>query len=411
MLELLGDWERTRYCGNLSTKDLDRQVLLMGWVQSNRDHGGLIFIDLRDREGIVQVVFNPQLDRESHKKAGLIKDEWIIAVKGLVAKRPAETINPNLKTGEVEVIAKELKILNTSKALPFQIENDTNVDELIRMEYRYLDLRRGVMKENIILRHEVVKATRNYLNSNGFLEIETPFLTRSTPEGARDFLVPSRLSPGEFYALPQSPQILKQTLMISGFDRYYQIVRCFRDEDLRADRQPEFTQIDLEMSFVNEDDVINIVEGMLKTIFKDAKGIEIQTPFPTISYDDAMLKYGNDKPDTRFNLELSNITEILRNSEFKVFSDAVKKGGIVKALNLKAKASKISRKEIDDLVEFAKSLGAKGLAWIRVSEDEWQSPITKFLSEKEKKDLQDNLNIENEDIIFFAADSAYTVNL
>ncbi len=411
MLELLGDWERTGYCGNLSTKDLDRQVLLMGWVQSNRDHGGLIFIDLRDREGIVQVVFNPQLDRESHKKAGLIRDEWILAVKGVVAKRPAETINPNLKTGEVEVIARELKILNTSKALPFQIENDTNVDELIRMEYRYLDLRRGVMKENIILRHEVVKATRNYLNLNGFLEIETPSLTRSTPEGARDFLVPSRLNPGEFYALPQSPQILKQTLMISGFDRYYQIVRCFRDEDLRADRQPEFTQIDLEMSFVNEEDVMNIVEGMLKTIFKDAKGIEIQTPFPTISYDDAMLKYGNDKPDTRFNLELSDITEILRNSEFKVFSDAVKKGGIVKALNLKGKASELSRKEIDDLVEFAKSLGAKGLAWIRVSEDEWHSPITKFLSEKEKKGLQDNLNIENGDIIFFAADSTYTVNL
>ena len=411
MLELLGDWERTGYCGNLSSKDLDRDVLIMGWVQSNRDHGGLIFIDLRDREGIVQVVFNPQLDRESHKKAGLIKDEWIIAVKGVVAKRPAETINPNLKTGEVEVIARELRILNTSKALPFQIDNDTNVDELIRMEYRYLDLRRGLMKENIILRHEVVKATRNYLNINGFLEIETPFLTRSTPEGARDFLVPSRLNPGEFYALPQSPQILKQTLMISGFDRYYQIVRCFRDEDLRADRQPEFTQIDLEMSFVNEEDVINIVEGMLKTIFKDAKGIEIQTPFPIIGYDDAMLKYGNDKPDTRFNLELSDITEILLNSEFKVFSDAVKKGGIVKALNLKGKASELSRKEIDDLVEFAKSLGAKGLAWIRVSEDEWQSPITKFLSEKEKKGLQDNLKIKNGDIIFFAADSAYTVNL
>lgn len=411
MLELLGDWERTGYCGNLSTKDLDRDVLIMGWVQSNRDHGGLIFIDLRDREGIVQVVFNPQLDRESHKKAGLIKDEWIIAVKGVVAKRPAETINPNLKTGGVEIIARELKVLNTSKALPFQIENDTNVDELIRMEYRYLDLRRGLMKENIILRHEVVKATRNYLNLNGFLEIETPFLTRSTPEGARDFLVPSRLNPGEFYALPQSPQILKQTLMISGFDRYYQIVRCFRDEDLRADRQPEFTQIDLEMSFVNEEDVMNIVEGMLKTIFKDAKGIEIQTPFPIISYDDSMLKYGNDKPDTRFNLELSDITEILRNSEFKVFSDAVKKGGIVKALNLKGKASELSRKEMDDLVEFAKSLGAKGLAWIRVSEDEWQSPITKFLSEREKKELEDILHIENGDIIFFAANSAYTVNL
>ncbi len=411
MLELLGDWKRTDYCGSLGVEDLDREVILMGWVQSKRDHGGLIFVDLRDREGIIQVVFNPQLNIEAHQKAGLLKDEWIAAVKGTVARRPPETLNPNIKTGEVEIIIKEIRILNTSKVLPFPIENEIKVDELLRLKYRFLDLRRPMMKENLILRHEIASATRNYLNSKGFIELETPYLTRSTPEGARDFLVPSRLNPGEFYALPQSPQLLKQTLMISGFDRYYQIVRCFRDEDLRADRQPEFTQIDLEMSFVSENDVMEIVEGMLKAIFKQSKEIDIPTPFPRIRYDEAMLKYGNDKPDTRFGLELSDITEIFKNSGFKVFSDAIKRGGIVKALDFKGKARDFSRKELDDLVEFAKSLGAKGLAWIRVTGDEWQSPITKFLTETEKKGLQNTLKIEDGNIIFFAADSAYTVNL
>jgi aspartyl-tRNA synthetase len=411
MLELLGDWKRTDYCGNLGVKDLGREVILMGWVQSKRDHGGLIFVDLRDREGIVQVVFNPQISRKAHEKAGLLKDEWVIAVEGTVAKRPPETLNPNIKTGEIEVIAKKIRILNTSKVLPFPIENEIKVDELLRMKYRFLDLRRPVMKDNLILRHDIVRATRNYLSSKEFIEIETPYLTRSTPEGARDFLVPSRLNPGEFYALPQSPQLLKQTLMVSGFDRYYQIVRCFRDEDLRADRQPEFTQIDLEMSFVNEEDVMEIVEGMLKAIFKATKGVDIPTPFPRMRYEEAMLKYGNDKPDIRFGLELSDITEIFRDSGFKVFSDAIKRGGIVKAINLKGKASEFSRKELDDLVEFAKSLGAKGLAWIRVSGDEWQSPMTKFLSETEKEALKEALEIEDGDVIFFGADSAYTVNL
>ena len=411
MLELLGDWKRTDYCGSLGVEDLEREVILMGWVQSKRDHGGLIFVDLRDREGIIQVVFNPQLNIEAHQKAGLLKDEWIVAVKGTVTRRPQETINPNIKTGEIEITVKEIRILNTSKVLPFPIENEIKVDELLRLKYRFLDLRRPMMKENLILRHEIASATRNYLNSKGFIELETPYLTRSTPEGARDFLVPSRLNPGEFYALPQSPQLLKQTLMISGFDRYYQIVRCFRDEDLRADRQPEFTQIDLEMSFVSENDVMEIVEGMLKAIFKQSKEIDIPTPFPRIRYDEAMLKYGNDKPDTRFGLELYDITEIFMNSGFKVFSDAIKRGGIVKALNLKRKASDFSRKELDDLVEFAKSLGAKGLAWIRITGDEWQSPITKFLTETEKKGLQNTLKIEDGDFIFFAADSAYTVNL
>lgn len=411
MLELLGDWKRTDYCGSLAVEDLEREVILMGWVQSKRDHGGLIFVDLRDREGIIQVVYNPQLNIEAHQKAGLLKDEWIVAVKGTVTRRPQETINPNIKTGEIEITVKEIRILNTSKVLPFPIENEIKVDELLRLKYRFLDLRRPMMKENLILRHEIASATRNYLNSKGFIELETPYLTRSTPEGARDFLVPSRLNPGEFYALPQSPQLLKQTLMISGFDRYYQIVRCFRDEDLRADRQPEFTQIDLEMSFVSENDVMEIVEGMLKAIFKQSKEIDIPTPFSRIRYDEAMLKYGNDKPDTRFGLELYDITEIFMNSGFKVFSDAIKRGGIVKALNLKGKASDFSRKELDDLVEFAKSLGAKGLAWIKVTGDEWQSPITKFLTETEKKGLQNTLKTEDEDVIFFTADSAHTVNL
>lgn len=411
MLELLGDWKRTDYCGSLGVKDLEREAILMGWVQSKRDHGGLIFADLRDREGIVQIVFNPQLSKESHEKAGLLKDEWSIAVKGTIKRRPSETLNPNIKTGEIEVIAKEIKILNTSKPLPFPIEDEINVDELLRLEYRFLDLRRPVMRDNLLLRHKIVSATRNYLNSNGFIEIETPYLTRSTPEGARDFLVPSRLNPGEFYALPQSPQLLKQTLMISGFDRYYQIVRCFRDEDLRADRQPEFTQIDLEMSFVDESDVMETVEGTIKGIFKQARGIDVRTPFMRMKYDEAMLKYGNDKPDLRFGLELEDISETFKNSEFKVFCDAIKRGGIVKALNLKGKASELSRKEIDDLGEFAKSLGARGLAWIRVFENEWQSPITKFLSESEKKELKNALKIEDGDIIFFAADSTYTVNL
>ncbi len=411
MLELLGDWKRTDYCGSLGIKDLDREVIVMGWVQSKRDHGGLIFVDLRDREGIVQAVFNPQTSKDSHAKAELLKDEWVIAVRGKVAKRPPETLNPNIKTGEIEVIANEIRILNTSSVLPFPIENEINVDELLRMKYRFLDLRRPKMKENLILRHEIASATRTYLNSQGFIELETPYLTRSTPEGARDFLVPSRLNPGEFYALPQSPQLLKQTLMISGFDRYYQIVRCFRDEDLRADRQPEFTQIDLEMSFAKEEDVMEIVEGMLKAIFRAAKGTDIPTPFPRMRYDDAMLRYGNDKPDIRFGLELSDITGIFRESGFKVFSDAIKKGGIVKALNLKGKGGELSRKEIDDLVEFAKTLGAKGLAWIRISDGEWQSPVTKFLSDKEKEELKRTLNIEDGDIIFFGADSSYTVNL
>ncbi|MEE9252408.1 MAG: aspartate--tRNA ligase [Thermodesulfobacteriota bacterium] len=410
MLDFLGDWKRSDHCGSLRAADLERLVTVMGWVQSKRDHGGVIFIDLRDREGIVQIVFNPEHEKAAWEIAEQIKDEWVIAVKGKVRNRPEETLNPNIDTGEIEVFADEVRVLNTSKVLPFLIENEINVDELLRLKYRFLDLRRPVMKENLLLRHGVVTAARSFLNTEGFIEIETPFLTKSTPEGARDFLVPSRLSPGAFYALPQSPQLLKQTLMISGFDRYYQIAKCFRDEDLRADRQPEFTQIDFEMSFVSEDDVIETVEGMLSTIFKKARGLDIPVPFPRMSYEEAMLRYGTDSPDTRFGLELEDISEAFMKSEFKVFSGAIKRGGIIKALNAKGKAPELSRKEIDDLTEYAQSLGAKGLAWIRVQGAEWQSPITKFLSESETKSMKAALNMEDGDIVFFAADEPAVVN-
>ena len=410
MLELMGEWKRSDFCGKLEKNDVDRSVTLMGWVQSRRDHGGVIFVDLRDREGLCQIVFNPQRDPEIHRIAENLRDEWVIAVKGTVTPRTEETVNPNLKTGEIEVMAEQIRVLNSSKVIPFLIENEVNADELLRLKYRYLDLRRPPMRDNIIFRHKVSATVRGYLDENGFLEIETPCFTKSTPEGARDFLVPSRLNEGQFYALPQSPQILKQTLMISGFDRYYQIVKCFRDEDLRADRQPEFTQIDMEMSFVSEDDVISIVEGMIEMILRKTKGIEVSIPFPRMPYTEAMERYGTDCPDTRFGLELRDISSIFRDSEFKVFRGALDKGGAIKALNLKGGAGKLTRKEIDDLTEYAISLGAKGLAWIRVGEDGWNSPIVKFLSEGERELLAENLSMEEGDIVFFGADSVDTVN-
>lgn len=410
MLELMGEWKRSNFCGELGKKHVDRSVTLMGWVQSRRDHGGVIFVDLRDREGLCQIVFNPEHDPKIHQTAEQLRDEWVIAVKGTVNPRTEETVNPNLKTGEIEVMAEQVRVLNTSKVIPFLIENEVNADELLRLKYRYLDLRRPPMRDNMIFRHKVAAAVRSHLNENGFLEIETPYFTKSTPEGARDFLVPSRLNEGQFYALPQSPQTLKQTLMISGFDRYYQIVKCFRDEDLRADRQPEFTQIDMEMSFVSEDDVISTVEGMIKTVLQETKGVDVSIPFPKMPYEEAMERYGTDCPDTRFDLELKDISSIFRDSEFKVFSGAIEKGGAIKALNLKGGAEKLTRKEIDDLTEYAVSLGAKGLAWIRVGEDEWNSPIVKFLSEGECGLLAEALSMEKGDIVFFGADSVETVN-
>ena len=400
---------RTHHCWELGADDVGKEVVLMGWVHRRRDHGGVIFVDLRDREGLTQVVFNPKVDKKIHAKAHAIRNEYVLAVRGKVDHRPADMINPKLKTGEIEVTATELKILNPAKTPPFLIEDEIDVSETVRLKYRHLDLRRSEMQKNLILRHRVSAAVRGYLNQQGFLDLETPFLTRSTPEGARDYLVPSRVNPGEFYALPQSPQIFKQLFMISGFDRYYQIVRCFRDEDLRADRQPEFTQIDIEMSFVGEDDVMNLSEGMMAQLFKEILGIKLKRPFSQLTYEEAVGRYGLDKPDTRFGFELKDISDIVAGSNFKVFANAVKKGGIVKALNAKG-CIDFSRKEIDDLTEFVAVYRAKGMAWIKVKENKWQSPITKFFSDEEKHALAERIEMEPGDLIFFVADQPKVVN-
>ena len=335
MADILENMRRTHHCNDLGVEDIGQEVILMGWVLRRRDHGGVIFVDLRDREGITQVVFNPAVDEAVHQKAHAIRNEYVLGVRGKVDHRPEGMVNPKLKTGAIEVLVTELKILNPAQTPPFLIEDNADVSETIRLKHRHLDLRRPQMQKNIILRHQAAATVRNYLNQRGFLDIETPVLTRSTPEGARDYLVPSRVNPGHFYALPQSPQIFKQLLMISGFDRYYQIVRCFRDEDLRADRQPEFTQIDVEMSFVGEDDVMAVAEGMISAVFNDVLDIQLTTPFPRLSYDDAVGRFGLDKPDMRFGFELVDISDIVADSGFKVFSQVVSKGGIVKALNAK----------------------------------------------------------------------------
>jgi aspartyl-tRNA synthetase len=405
----LGEMRRTNHCWELGADDVGKEVVLMGWVHRRRDHGGVIFVDLRDREGLTQVVFNPKVDKKIHAKAHAIRNEYVLAVRGKVDHRPADMINPKLKTGEIEVTATELKILNPAKTPPFLIEDEVDASETVRLKYRHLDLRRSQMQKNLILRHRVSEAVRGYLNQQGFLDLETPFLTRSTPEGARDYLVPSRVNPGEFYALPQSPQIFKQLFMISGFDRYYQIVRCFRDEDLRADRQPEFTQIDIEMSFVGEDDVMNLSEGMMTQIFKEILGIKLKRPFSQLTYEEAVGRYGLDKPDTRFGFELKDISDIVAGSNFKVFANAVKKGGIVKALNAKG-CIDFSRKEIDDLTELVAVYRAKGMAWIKVKEDKWQSPITKFFSDEEKQALAERIEMEPGDLIFFVADQPKVAN-
>jgi aspartyl-tRNA synthetase len=400
---------RTHHCWELGADDVDKEVVLMGWVHRRRDHGGVIFVDLRDREGITQVVFNPLVDKKIHAKAHAIRNEYVLAVRGKVENRPADMINPKLKTGEIEVTVTELKILNSAKTPPFLIEDEIDASETIRLKYRHLDLRRSEMQKNLILRHKVTAAARNYLDRQGFLDLETPVLTRSTPEGARDYLVPSRVNPGQFYALPQSPQIFKQLFMISGFDRYYQIVRCYRDEDLRADRQPEFTQIDIEMSFIGEIDVMKLTEGMMTHLFKNALGIKLKRPFSKLTYDEAVGRYGLDKPDTRFGLELKDISDIVVGSNFKLFANAVKKGGMVKALNAKG-CIDFSRKEIDDLTDFVAVYRAKGMAWIKVKENEWQSPITKFFSDDEKDALAKRIEMEPGDLVFFVADQPKVVN-
>ena len=409
MPDLLEDMRRTHSCCELGVDDIGKEVVLMGWVLRRRDHGGVIFIDLRDREGLTQVVFNPTVDPVVHEKAHAIRNEFVLAVRGKVDPRPDGMINPNLRTGEIEVLVTELKILNAAKTPPFLIEDDIDVSETIRLKFRHLDLRRPMMQQNLILRHKTAASVRHYLNDLGFLDVETPVLTRSTPEGARDYLVPSRVNPGQFYALPQSPQIFKQLFMVSGLDRYYQIVRCFRDEDLRADRQPEFTQIDIEMSFVGEDEIMEMTEQMMATLFKDVLDLDISPPFSRMTYAEAVGRFGLDKPDTRFDLELKDVSDIVAGSGFKVFSQVVKKGGIVKALNAKG-CIDFSRKEIDDLTDFVAVYRAKGMAWIKVRESEWQSPIVKFFTDDEKKALAERIEMEPGDLVFFVADQPKVVN-
>jgi aspartyl-tRNA synthetase len=405
----MGALRRTHDCNTLGLDNLNQEVVLMGWVLRRRDHGGVIFIDLRDRHGITQVVFNPEINPEPHAKAHQLRSEWVLAVKGKVEARPGDMANPKLQTGHIEVLVSELRILNTSKTPPFPLDEDSEVSDNIRLQYRYLDLRRPEIGANLIMRHKAAQAVRNYLSDNGFLEIETPMLTKSTPEGARDYLVPSRVNAGKFYALPQSPQLFKQLLMMGGMERYFQIVKCFRDEDLRADRQPEFTQIDLELSFVGEDDIMAIAEGMVKEVFAATRGIELNPPFARMTYAEAVSRFGNDKPDTRFGLELVDLTEKLRGCGFKVFNTVIEQGGAVKAINAKG-CGTFSRKDLDDLTDYAGNFGAKGMAWIKVKEDEWQSPITKFFSEAEIAAMRDALDAEPGDLILFGADSSVVVH-
>ncbi len=409
MLDSMGNMKRTHHCSALTAKDVGQEVVLMGWVQRRRDHGGVIFVDLRDREGLTQVVFNPEHNKAVHEKAHVIRTEYVLAVRGKVVPRPEGMINPNLKTGEIDVMVSELRILNQSQTPPFVLEDDTQASENIRLKHRYLDMRRPLVQKNLMLRHRAAMSIRAYLNGLGFIDIETPFLTKSTPEGARDYLVPSRVNPGQFYALPQSPQIFKQLLMLGGFDRYYQIVRCFRDEDLRADRQPEFTQIDVEMSFVTEEDVMGVTEEMMAALFQDVLGIELQRPFKRLTYEEATGRFGLDKPDCRFGLELKDISDIVAHAEFKAFADVVRGGGLVKAINAKG-CMNLSRKEIDDLAGFVAVYKAKGLAWIKVRPDAWQSPIAKFFSDQEKESLRRRLDMEPGDLVFFVADQPKVVN-
>lgn len=385
---------------DITKKDIDKEVTLYGWVQKKRDLGGVLFIDLRDRSGIIQLVIND--DKKFYKDASGLKNESVIKVVGNVRER--ESKNENLSTGDIEVVISSLEILNQSKDIPFEISDTTTALEDTKLKYRYLDLRRNPVKNRLIARHKIVTSIREYLNNLNFIEIETPILCKSTPEGARDYLVPSRVNKNKFYALPQSPQILKQLLMVGGMERYYQVARCFRDEDLRADRQPEFTQIDMEMSFIEEEDIESIVEGLMKKVFKDIKGINIKTPFLRMKYSEAMERFGSDKPDMRFGMELNNVTELFKMSEFKVFSNAISDGGIISCIKVENEASNFSRKKIDELTEFVKQYKAKGLAFIKMENDEFTGGISKFLTDAEKEALKEKLSLNNNDLVFFASD-------
>ncbi|MGE6259522.1 aspartate--tRNA ligase [Heyndrickxia sporothermodurans] len=400
---------RTYYCGEVTEQNIGETITLKGWVQKRRDLGGLIFIDLRDRSGIVQIVFNPDISAEALSIAEKIRSEYVLDVYGTVVARDASTINENLKTGKIEIKVEKVNVINEAKTPPFMIEDRTEVAEDVRLKYRYLDLRRPVMFETFKMRHEVTKSFRRFLDEEGFLDVETPILTKSTPEGARDYLVPSRVHPGEFYALPQSPQLFKQLLMVSGFDKYYQIARCFRDEDLRADRQPEFTQIDIETSFYSQEDIMEMTERMMSRLMKEVKGIELTTPLPRLTYEEAMNRYGSDKPDTRFGMELVNVSELAKDSGFKVFAAAVENNGQVKAINVKGAAQNYSRKDIDGLTEFVSRYGAKGLAWLKVEDEGLKGPIAKFFSEDEQQQLITILAAAAGDLLLFVADKTSVV--
>ena len=400
--------KRTVYCGLVTEELVGKEITLHGWVQKRRDHGGVIFIDLRDREGVMQVVFNPQHNQAAFEIADTLRSEYVIEVTGTVALRGEGLTNPNLKTGTMELEVHDVELLAKAKTPPIYIEDDKVASDELRMKYRYLDMRRKPVLENLRLRHKTTRAIREYLDTEGFIDVETPYLAKSTPEGARDYLVPSRVHEGSFYALPQSPQTFKQLLMGGGLDRYYQIVRCFRDEDLRGDRQPEFTQVDIETSFLSAEEIQEMMEGLLKKVMKDTLGVEVTTPFPRFSFAEAMSRYGNDKPDTRFALELIDVADIVKDSDLKVFSTVVENGGHVKALNLKGLADEYSRKDADSLAQFVAKYGAKGLAWLKVEEDGLKGPIAKFLVNQETA-LRERLDAEVGDIIFFCADKPSVV--
>lgn len=402
--------KRTTYCGLVTEAFLGQEITLKGWVNNRRDLGGLIFVDLRDREGIVQVVFNPAFSEEALKIAETVRSEYVVEVQGTVTKRDPETVNPKIKTGQVEVQVTNIKVINKSETPPFSInEENVNVDENIRLKYRYLDLRRQELAQTFKMRHQITRSIRQYLDDEGFFDIETPVLTKSTPEGARDYLVPSRVHDGEFYALPQSPQLFKQLLMISGFDKYYQIVKCFRDEDLRADRQPEFTQIDIEMSFVDQEDVMQMGEEMLKKVVKEVKGVEINGAFPRMTYKEAMRRYGSDKPDTRFEMELIDVSQLGRDMDFKVFKDTVENDGEIKAIVAKGAAEQYTRKDMDALTEFVNIYGAKGLAWVKVVEDGLTGPIGRFFEAENVETLLTLTGAEAGDLVMFVADKPNVV--
>ena len=400
--------KRTVYCGLVTEELVGKEITLHGWVQKRRDHGGVIFIDLRDREGVMQVVFNPQHNQAAFEIADTLRPEYVIEVTGTVALRGEGLANPNLKTGTMELEVHHVELLAKAKTPPIYIEDDKVASDELRMKYRYLDMRRKPVLENLRLRHKTTRAIREYLDTEGFIDVETPYLAKSTPEGARDYLVPSRVHEGSFYALPQSPQTFKQLLMGGGLDRYYQIVRCFRDEDLRGDRQPEFTQVDIETSFLSAEEIQEMMEGLLKKVMKDTLGVEVTTPFPRLSFAEAMSRYGNDKPDTRFALELIDVADIVKDSDLKVFSTVVENGGHVKALNLKGLADEYSRKDADSLAQFVAKYGAKGLAWLKVEEDGLKGPIAKFLVNQETA-LRERLDAEVGDIVFFCADKPSVV--